>query len=349
MTALAVLTILATALPIVHTSAWWVRVLDFPRLQFVGLLVLALLLLPAVLPTRSWAKVALIVGASAALLLQLIRIAPFTPLVPVETAAVKQCPAAQSVSIMVANVLMDNRDYAALIDLVRQYNPDLLMLLETDQAWANAVAPLHAAYPYRVSAPQPDTWGMIMLSRLPLVDMGLDRIMLPDIPSVHGGVRMRSGEVIDFHGLHPKPPLPDIDTDARDAELVIVGRAVRASGNAAIVAGDMNDVAWSDTTKLFHDVSGMRDPRVGRGFYPTFTAKYPLLRWPLDHVFVTPHWSLVRMERLRDIGSDHFPLVTTLCLTGDPDDRKVAPIAPADVRDDAREAVAEGKQEVAAE
>ena len=42
---------------------------------------------------------------------------------------------------------------------------------------------------------------------------------------------------------------------------------------------------------------GVGDPRIGRGFYPTFNAKYPLLRWPLDHMFVTP------ALRTRDVGS----------------------------------------------
>jgi hypothetical protein len=76
--------------------------------------------------------------------------------------------------------------------------------------------------------------------------------------------------------------------------------------------GDLNDVAWSRTTRLFQRISGLLDPRVGRMYVNTFHADYPLLRWSLDHIFHSTDFALVEMKRLPHVGSDHFPVYVAL-------------------------------------
>ncbi|MDB4673529.1 hypothetical protein OAF27_01825, partial [Verrucomicrobiales bacterium] len=80
----------------------------------------------------------------------------------------------------------------------------------------------------------------------------------------------------------------------------------------------LNDVAWSSTTRDFKKVSGMLDPRIGRGFYNSFHAKNWYIRFPLDHIFITDEFTLVDLRRLRNIGSDHFPVAITLALNNEP-------------------------------
>jgi endonuclease/exonuclease/phosphatase (EEP) superfamily protein YafD len=152
-------------------------------------------------------------------------------------------------------------------------------------------------------------------------------LLQPAVPSAQVRLRLPGGEQVDLHALHPEPPWPGDDSGERDAELVTVGKRVRDQGRAAIVMGDLNDVAWSRTSDLFRRAGGMLDPRVGRGFYPTFNANYPFLRWPLDHLFVSPHFKVMELDLLPDIGSDHLPIFFRLCLTEDGSERKVAPSA----------------------
>jgi endonuclease/exonuclease/phosphatase (EEP) superfamily protein YafD len=156
---------------------------------------------------------------------------------------------------------------------------------------------------------------MILLSRFPLKDPEVRFLVQDDIPSVHTGVELPSGECIILHGLHPRPPEPirDQDSKPRDAELVLMGKAIREAGiQPTIVAGDLNDVAWSPTSQLFLRLSGLLDPRIGRGFYNSFHASIPFLRYPLDHVFHSNHFRLVELRRLPSIGSDHFPMLIDL-------------------------------------
>jgi endonuclease/exonuclease/phosphatase (EEP) superfamily protein YafD len=126
----------------------------------------------------------------------------------------------------------------------------------------------------------------------------------------------KGGKVFRLYCLHPKPPVPGESDDSadRDAEILIVGKEAKKHKHPVIVAGDLNDVAWSYTTNLFLKVSELLDPRIGRGFFSTFHANYKLLRWPLDHVFCSSHFYLKRLKRLPSIGSDHFPIFIEVSL-----------------------------------
>jgi endonuclease/exonuclease/phosphatase (EEP) superfamily protein YafD len=128
-----------------------------------------------------------------------------------------------------------------------------------------------------------------------------------------------SGSKIDFHGVHPEPPKPGTDTYERDTELLIIGKQIRKTKNPSIVAGDLNDVGWSVTSKLFRKYSLLVDPREGRGLYNTYNVYVPFLRYPLDHIFYSREFGLLSLKKLEDIGSDHYPLLIELNYAPDDD------------------------------
>jgi endonuclease/exonuclease/phosphatase (EEP) superfamily protein YafD len=344
----ATLLILLSFLPAWETDRWWVRQWDYPRLQVAGLILLVGAALWFVNVKRDRGFWLLLVGLVAALAWQASHFSAYLPLHPKEVASSQVCPAARQVSMLNANVLMTNRRYQSLLAVVAERKPDVLLLLEPDQGWQAAIAPLASAYRYRLSEPVPNTYGMILLSRLPMQGAIQHRVQA-GVPSAKVLLTLPGGQQIMLHALHPEPPWPGDDSGERDAELVMVGREVRNDGRAAVVMGDLNDVAWSRTSRLFKKVAGMHDPRVGRGFYPTFNANYRLLRWPLDHLFVSPHFKMIQIDRLGGIGSDHFPIFFRLCLEAQARARAVAPSASAETEAQANNEVAEGKQERAEE
>jgi|APTNR8051073442_1049403.scaffolds.fasta_scaffold07164_1 endonuclease/exonuclease/phosphatase (EEP) superfamily protein YafD len=333
-----------TLLPLLPSNQWWVRVWDFPRIQLAVVLALVLLATPLVVRARRLPALLFIAALAAALGWQLYRIWPYTPASPPQAEAVADCVEESRLGLLVANVLIDNETAEPLLDLVRRVEPHVLLLVETDAWWDRQLEPLRDGYPHVVAWPQDNSYGMHLFSRFPLVDPQV-RFLLDDyVPSIKTGLRLPSGARIDLYGVHPKPP-PRQDTARRDAELLIVAREVRAEGAPAIVAGDLNDVAWSRTTRLFQDVSGFLDPRIGRSPYATFNADWPLLRWPLDHVFFEDSFGLLDIAVMEDIGSDHFPLFVGLCHDPAAADAQAEPnLAPSSI-DDVREQIREGREE----
>src|SRR5690606_8157434 len=129
----------------------------------------------------------------------------------------------------------------------------------------------------------------------------------------------------------------------RDAELVVVAKRVQDAELPVIVCGDLNDVAWSRTTRLFQKLSRLLDPRKGRGFYGTFHARYPFLRYPLDHVFHSDDFRLVDMRLLPYVGSDHFPVFVELSLERDAAREQEAPDRDAEDEAEGRESLAHAR------
>lgn len=316
--------IYATAVPLTHSNAWWVRLFDFPRVQIAVLISLTLLIYVALHAWRRLhkAEYALAAALGLALLWQLISIAPYTVVYPNEMASSRVDDDANRLSLLVYNVLASNRKVEPLRDLISDTDPDIILLLEPNQWWFEQLAGLEEAYPHTIFQPQENEYGILLYSRLELVDPEVRFLVEPEIPSLRTRVRLRSGSLVTLYGLHPRPPGLEApegdedereDSDKRDAELILVAEEVDSLGNEpVIVAGDFNDVAWSRSTHLFQRVGGLLDPRVGRGMFNTFHTESPIVRYPLDHAFATEHFRLSDIRRLPDIGSDHFPLLVVL-------------------------------------
>jgi endonuclease/exonuclease/phosphatase (EEP) superfamily protein YafD len=311
--ATAILTIL-TLLPISRHEAWWIRSLDFPRLQLsvilLILIILEILLLDLSHPL-TWVLLAI---GSGCLIYQAFWIFPYTPLFPVEVKPASKAAGQQAIRIMAANVLTPNRNAKGLIQLIRENMPDILVTLESDAWWQKKLDILKPDYPYAIKCPLDNLYGMHVYSKFQLLDCHIQYLVEPDKPSIHTHIYLPSGNLIRAHFLHPAPPSPteNKESSERDAELIIVARHVTEKNSPTIVAGDLNDVAWSETTRLFRKTSGLLDPRVGRGMFNTFHANYWFLRYPLDHLFHSDHFTLSKIKRLPGFGSDHFPLFCEL-------------------------------------
>ncbi|MGD9306691.1 MAG: endonuclease/exonuclease/phosphatase family protein [Desulfobacterales bacterium] len=319
-----IILVVFTLLPMWRYEAWWLRSLDFPRLQLLLISILLLLaetILLDLLQITTWG---LLVVTLLCLVYHAWWILPYTRVFPVEVKSAVGTDAGRSLRIMTANVLTPNRNAEALIERVRENGPDILVTLESDAWWQARLDTLEPSYPHTIKCPLDNLYGMHVYSKLPLKDSRIEYLVEADIPSMHTLVSLPSGHQIRTHFLHPAPPSPteNEESSERDAELIIVAKSVAETEAPVIVTGDLNDVAWSETTRLFRKISGLLDPRIGRGMFNTFHADYWFFRWPLDHLFHSDHFTLSRICRLKVSGSDHFALFTELVLEGGRDDQQ---------------------------
>ena len=312
----AVLVIWLSFWSLIPRDEWWFRGADFPRLQILALGLFAFFAMLFAIPEWTLTTELLFVGLVAAIAYQLKMVLPYTPIWKKQVQKVKpeQINENQQISLLVANVLTPNDKYHLLLEHIDTLKPDVVLTLESDSSWQNALVHIEQDYPYRVPVPLDNLYGMHLYSRLPLHDTKVKFILSDEIPSIHASVTLRSGIQVQLYCLHPKPPSPTEakDSTLRDAELLIIGDRIKDLDESCIVMGDLNDVAWSRTTRLFQRISGLLDPRVGRYFMNTFHADYRLLRWSLDHIFHSTDFGLVKMKRLSHIGSDHFPIYVVL-------------------------------------
>lgn len=311
--------ITVSLVPLIRNDNWVFRIFEYPRAQK---LVINLALLTVFVFIADWDSshaviFAGLLGANALYLFY--QVYPYTIIAQHQMKGRKAPVKDGHLKLLVCNVYQKNRKYEECLKRIRAHDPDIILLVETDIPWSEKLAHLKEDYQHHVLIPLDNTYGMLLYSRFELIEPQVKFLIEPDVPSIHTRVKLPSGEQFFLYCLHPEPPVPQENprSTERDAEILTIAKEAKACTYPTIVAGDLNDVAWSYTTELFLKISGLLDPRRGRGFFNTFHARYWFLRWPLDHIFCSSHFQLLNLERLPAMGSDHFPILVELALVSD--------------------------------
>jgi endonuclease/exonuclease/phosphatase (EEP) superfamily protein YafD len=214
--------------------------------------------------------------------------------------------------IVSLNVLADNADKDRTLAYLRQSDADVVVLLEVDDAWAEAVAALEPRYPHGLVHSRADRFGIAVLSRLPLANHRVEKlaagppVVIADLP--------RGAEGCLLVAAHPPAPIAAGWSARRDAQLAAIGDLAATERRPVIVAGDLNATPWSHGFQQLVRLRGLRDSALGRGLQATWNARLPAPRIPIDHVIVSPEVRVVARRVGPDVGSDHLPVEATLAI-----------------------------------
>lgn len=308
---LTIVCLIATVVSSLRLPRWWVKGWDVGRVHLTWVMSLLMIGGLIIFPLNNyWAQVYL-----ATLFIAIIYHAkvlfPFLPFHSVEVERTQQRDYA--LKFLTVNVREKNNQYQKLVDLVEKIQPDIFLLTETNQEWLDATIHLKKQYPHVVFQHQENTYGMLFFSKLPLENSKVRFLVEEDVPSIQTHIKLKD-KIVQFLALHPRPPAPSNKVKNKDLELIKVATITNWNDLPTIVGGDLNDVGWSKITQKFKQISGLLDPRIGRGFYNTYNALIPIFRVPIDHFFISKEFKLLKIQRLEKIGSDHFPVLIEINL-----------------------------------
>lgn len=233
----------------------------------------------------------------------------YTPLYPVKKHSCRD-QSSGKLHLISANVYQFNKEHDHFIKLVKRYQPDIFLTMESNSDWEKALQSLEEEYPFQHKVTLENTYGMHFYSKIEITGSKTHFFVADDIPTIEAHLKTEDGFEFVFFGVHPPPPSPTEEETSkeRDGDLLCTAKRVIEIHKPVIVVGDFNNVAWSRSSILFRKTSKLIDPRIGHSFVSTFHAKYRLLRFPIDLMFHSEDIFIEKLQTLENFGSDHLPV-----------------------------------------
>ena len=230
-------------------------------------------------------------------------------------------PGDTKIRIMSHNVLASNRSYQRVKKQIAEVDPDLLVVVEYDKNWNEAMQSMidDGTFPYSVQAPRWHGFGIAIFSKLPLTNTQTHQLTaeITDAPMVSAEF-MVGDQKLRLAGVHVFSPMTASRLELRNEQLVDVAKILKQSEVPTVVMGDYNCVPWSTFLDDFLKQTGYRDSRFGFGYQGSWNARY---RWPalipIDHAFVSSEVHVHDRYIGESAGSDHYPVVVELSISKD--------------------------------
>ncbi len=218
------------------------------------------------------------------------------------------------IRILSANVLSTNTSHAAFLALVREHDPDIIFVLETTDAWVQALTALEDNYPSVTTIGRPDNFGIAAYSRLDETQFSVVTMSAASFPAISARLPL-SGRQTQILAMHTAPPMGALNAELRNQHLQEASQFLAARPGPKILLGDFNISPWSP---FFSDVlrlNNLRDARLGFGIKPTWPLFFFPAAIPIDHVLVSSHVAIANFQTSGNFGSDHRAVVVDIRVT----------------------------------
>jgi endonuclease/exonuclease/phosphatase (EEP) superfamily protein YafD len=212
--------------------------------------------------------------------------------------------------LVAANVLYKNTDFERMVDGVTALDADVIVAIEVTPEWRQRFRRLEGGFPHALDICVPDNlYGILILSRFPLTprSSGIGEDPLPRHLAADLTI---DGRTVTLVAIHPTNPLRISSAHRIPAEFDAVADLASGAPDDLILIGDCNAAGWSSYVQELERKTGLANDRKVRPSWPIWLP--PLVRLPLDHVWVRGRVSLLRAGLGPRLGSDHLPLVAEI-------------------------------------
>ena len=226
------------------------------------------------------------------------------------TASIAEPSGEQRLEITHLNTQASNRDFDAVLELIRTSGADLIFLAEVTPALQDVIAEADLAYAPVAGTPDRTRIGILALARDDTATGRLTNLGASEVPAVLVETTL-GDQPVTILGFHTSSPGEERRAADRDDQLAAAAELVIAREGPMVLVGDFNATPWTPAFRELLD-SGLVDGQKGRGVAGSWPAGWGPLKIPIDHVLHTPDLTTTAFAFGPSAGSDHRSLTVTL-------------------------------------
>ncbi|MBU0982078.1 endonuclease/exonuclease/phosphatase family protein [Patescibacteria group bacterium] len=219
-------------------------------------------------------------------------------------------PVLTDLTVLSHNFFVYNQNFEAVQDLISAENPDIFAIIEADYPWREEKEVFRSSYPYIQMTDETGSLGIFIASKYPAT---FEEKFIGQFPILIATVSINA-QTIQVIAVHPIPPITARTAALRNQAFEELSKIANESRYPVIVMGDFNSSPWSPTYQKLIQDTGLINTRISFGLKPSWNAKNPLLKTPIDHILVSKDFTVASFHLGQKTGSDHRAVIAELGL-----------------------------------
>lgn len=215
-----------------------------------------------------------------------------------------------SVKVLLFNVYYYNKRLDEAARIVRDLNPDIVILHEVIPRVRPDLDAMADAFPYRVESWLERPADALILSRFPLEDLAAE-LLIPKHRRPLGAAKLTIGDrTLTLFAAHLSlPPLLE-GRGSQMAEMKEIAETVNALTGPRLLVGDFNAATWGAVVTHARTFAALDVLTGPSGTWPSFLPRD--LGIPIDHMLVSQDMTFVSRTLITMAGSDHRAILAEI-------------------------------------